>query len=99
MAIRTVDEIMESVRTHVGDSTDDTALSLIEDINDTMNDLVTKANGDKENWKEKYEENDKMWRTKYRDRFFNSKDDEEFEEKETEEKEKITKYDELFKEE
>ena len=99
MAIRTIDEIMESVRTHVGDSTDDTALSLIEDINDTMNDLATKANSDTENWKEKYEENDKMWRTKYRDRFFNSKDDEEFEEKETEEKEKITKYDELFKEE
>lgn len=99
MAVRTIEEIMESVRTHVGDSTDDTALSLIEDINDTMNDLSTKANGDKENWKEKYEENDKMWRTKYRDRFFSSKEDEEFEETETEEKEKITKYDDLFKEE
>lgn len=99
MAIRTIDEIMESVRTHVGDSTDDTALSLIEDIKDTMTELETKANTDKENWKEKYEENDKMWRTKYRDRFFSSKDGEEIEETETEEKEKITKYDDLFKEE
>lgn len=77
MAIKTLEEIMESVRGRVGDSTDDEALSFIEDIKDTITDLSTKANNNEgAMWKQKYEENDASWRKRYSDRFFSGGDDE-----------------------
>lgn len=69
LMIRTKDELLESLRTRVGEDTDDETLSLIEDITDTVSDLESRAS-DTTNWKNKYEENDKEWRQKYRDRFF-----------------------------
>lgn len=71
MAVRTIDEILESVKARVGDSTEDADIEFIEDVSDTLNDLSTKASG-QENWKAKYEENDKTWREKYKERFFSS---------------------------
>ena len=50
--------------------TDDNTLALLENIRDTYNDLSSKAS-DPENWKQKYEDNDKEWRKKYRDAFMN----------------------------
>ena len=38
MAIRTREELMERVRAYVGEDTTDNALSLIEDVNDTIAD-------------------------------------------------------------
>ena len=70
MAVRTREEILNSVRNRIGDDNSDDALSLIEDLTDTMSDLENKANNDGQNWKQKYEENDATWRKKYRDRFF-----------------------------
>lgn len=70
MAVRTREEILNSVRNRIGDDNSDDALSLIEDLTDTMSDLENKANNDGQNWKQKYEENDAAWRKKYRDRFF-----------------------------
>lgn len=77
MAVLTKKEILEQVKTIVGENTDDTTLKFLEDISDTMDDLETKANGDGEDWKSKYENLDKEWRTKYQERFFNgsSEDD------------------------
>lgn len=77
MAVLTKKEILEQVKTIVGENTDDTTLKFLEDISDTMDDLETKANGDGEDWKSKYETLDKEWRTKYQERFFNgsSEDD------------------------
>ena len=74
MAVRTREEILESIRTRVGEATDDDAISFIEDVADTLADLETKANGDGENWKQKYIENDENWRKKYTDRFFSKSD-------------------------
>lgn len=67
--IKTKDEILESLRTRIGEDADDETLSFIEDITDTMSDMESRAS-DTTNWKNKYEENDKEWRKKYRDRFF-----------------------------
>lgn len=95
MAIRTKEEIMAAVRAKIGDSTDDADLSLVEDISDTMDSM-----SDSNNWKQKYEDNDKQWRQKYRDRFFSSRDepdDDEPDDDEPEEPKKYT-YDSLFKE-
>lgn len=72
MAVKTREEILESVRTRVGDQTDDETIAFIEDISDTLNDLETKAKGDGTDWKAKYEENDAEWRKKYTERFYSS---------------------------
>lgn len=85
--IRTKAEIMESVKAKIGDSTEDADLALLEDITDTLDDYdkrITES-GD---WKTKYEENDKSWRQKYKDRFSNPEADKEIEEKLKEEKDK-----------
>lgn len=70
MAVRTREEILESIRTRVGEATDDDTISFIEDVTDTLADLETKANGDGEDWENKYRENDESWRKKYTERFF-----------------------------
>lgn len=72
MAVRTTEEILESIKSRVGDSTEDADLEFLEDVTDTLSDLKSKSDG-QEDWKTKYEENDKQWREKYRDRFFDKK--------------------------
>ena len=91
MAVKTVDEIMKKVRERIGEDNSDEAIEFIEDISDTF-----KSFSSTEDWKTKYEENDKKWREKYRDRFFTSKEEvEEDEIEEPEEKEK-KKFEDLF---
>lgn len=68
MAVKNKDEILEAIKTRVGDNTDDETISLLEDVSDTLTDLETRASG--EDWKTKYEENDKLWRERYTNRFF-----------------------------
>ena len=98
MAVRTKDELLEIIRGRIGDDTSDETISFIEDITDTLSDYEEKAtNSDTEDWKTKYEENDKMWREKYRERFFSKeveKEDEDFSDDEV----KSLSYDDLFEE-
>ena len=60
---------------------------MFEDISDTFDDLKTQAS-ESINWKQKYIDNDKEWRDKYRERFMtgDSEKDEEFFEDESEPK-------------
>ena len=91
MAVKTVDEIMKKVRERIGEDDSDEAIEFIEDISDTFESF-----SNTEDWKTKYEENDKKWREKYRDRFFTSEEEvEEDEIEEPEEKEK-KKFEDLF---
>lgn len=64
------EEIMEQVKGIIGENTDDNSLKFLEDLSDTIADYETKANGDGEDWKQKFEDNDKEWRKKYQERFF-----------------------------
>ena len=73
MAVRTQQEILESLKARIGDSTDDDTLAFIEDVTDTLTDYETRVS-DSTNWKEKYETNDAEWRQRYRDRFFGNTD-------------------------
>lgn len=73
--VRTKEELLNSIKSRLGDDTGDDALSLIEDITDTFDDYDTRVS-DSTDWKAKYEQNDADWRQKYRDRFFSSGDDE-----------------------
>lgn len=99
MAIRTKDEILESFKGIIGESTDDNTIAFLEDVTDTFSDLETRANGDGVDWKSMYEENDKEWRNKYTERFFSSEPKNEPENKEPEEPEKPMTFDDLFKQE
>lgn len=76
MSIKTKDEILSTIKSLLKDDTSDDAISILEDVTDTFDDLQSKAQGDGEDWKTRYEENDKEWRQKYRDRFFNHSADE-----------------------
>lgn len=66
MAVRTTQEIIDALRESFGESPDDTQLAMLEDVSDTFTDLNEKSG---EDWKTKYEENDKAWRKRYTDRF------------------------------
>lgn len=68
MAIKSKEEILTSINALVGENTDDSVLTIIEDVSDTFADFETKTK-DATNWKEKYEQNDKEWRQKYKERF------------------------------
>lgn len=72
MAVKTREEILESLRGRFGDEPTDDDIAMLEDITDTFTDFEEKTS-DATNWKNKYEENDKAWKKKYSDRFF-SKD-------------------------
>ena len=95
MAIKSNEDLMNGIRSILGDRTDEEALGLLEDIDDTLKDYATNANID---WKNKYDENDAAWKQKYRDRFFGAVVDEDEKLKDEPEEKKLT-YDSLFKEE
>lgn len=67
MAIRTRNELIESLKTILQGNTSDEAISILEDVSDTYDSL---HNAEQEDWKAKYEENDKNWRDKYTARFY-----------------------------
>lgn len=70
MARLSKDELIEKVRKYVGDRTDDETIEIIEDISDSID------SSEADEWKQKYEENDKMWRDRYISRFVEKKEDE-----------------------
>ena len=95
--IRTLEELIESVKGKIGEDISDESISLIEDISDTYNDVVTRYTTS-EDWKKKYEDNDAEWRRRYIERFSGKVEDkEDFSEDDKEEKE-IKTYEDLFKE-
>ena len=73
MAIKTREEILESLRGRFGEEPTDEDIAMLEDITDTFKDFEEKTS-DATNWKNKYEENDKAWKKKYSDRFFSKGD-------------------------
>ena len=98
MAVKTREEIMESIRSRFAEDTSDETLSLIEDVSDTLTDYEAKAKGDGKDWKSEAERIDREWREKYKARFFSTGDSDPEPEPEEPEDQKILTYDELFKE-
>lgn len=88
------DELIEKVRKYVGDRTDDETIEIIEDISDSID------SSDADEWKKKFDENDKMWRDRYISRFVEKKEDEPDTPPEHEEEEKeYNCFEDLFDEE
>ena len=69
MAVRTKEELLELVKTRIGEDNSDEALAFIEDITDTLSDLEAKGATD---WEEKYNSLDNEWRERYKARFFSA---------------------------
>ena len=94
MAKLSKNELIEKVRKYVGDRKDDETIEIIEDISDSID------SSEADEWKKKYEENDKMWRDKYISRFVEKKEDEPDTPTEHEEEEKeYNSFEDLFEEE
>lgn len=70
MAVKSKEELLESIKGLLADDTSDESIALLEDITDSFD--AQKTETDAENWKKKYEDNDREWRQKYRDRFFST---------------------------
>ena len=71
MAVLNRDDFFARMQERMGDDTSDEAISFLEDMTDTYNDLESRANGDGVDWEQKYKDNDAAWKAKYRHRFFN----------------------------
>lgn len=93
MAKLSKDELIEKVKKYVGDRTDDETIEIIEDITDSID------SSDADEWKRKFEENDKMWRDKYVSRFFDKKEDLEIPTEHEEEEKEYNSYEDLFEKE
>lgn len=95
---KTKTELLNSLKAILGDNTSDEALALCEDVSDSMPD-------DKEDWKAKYDQLDKDWREKYRQRFFETpasvdkgdKGDKDTDDDDVDDKDKPMSFDNLFK--
>lgn len=72
MAIRNLNELTETFNSMFSedDLNGDTQLGFLEDLTDTIN-----AGAENMQWKQKYEDNDKEWREKYRRRFMTGGDE------------------------
>ena len=68
MAIVSKEDLINRLSEKFGDDNSDEVIQLTEDLSDTLNDFDSRIN-DSEDWKSKFEENDNMWRKKYKDRF------------------------------
>lgn len=94
MAKLSKDELIEKVKKYVGDRTDDETIEIIEDISDSID------SSDADEWRQKFEKNDKMWRDKYISRFLEKNEDELDTPTEHEEEEKeYNSFEDLFEEE
>ena len=65
MAVSTKEDLVARISASFGENLSDDNISLLEDLSDTIDSF-----SDKEDWKTKYEENDKTWRERYTSRFF-----------------------------
>lgn len=95
MAKLSKDELIEKVRKYIGDRNDDETIEIIEDISDSID------SSDADEWQQKYEENDKMWRDRYISRFVEKKEDEldPSTEHEEEEEKEYNSFEDLFEKE
>lgn len=106
MAVKSKEELLGSIKTIIGDTPSDEALSLLEDISDTL-DSSTGGSSDEDKKKieeleKRVKETDDMWRKRYTERFFNPKEkdseDDETEDEEDDETETPKSFEDLFTE-
>lgn len=71
MAILKRDEFFSRLESRLSDDTSDEAITFLEDMTDTYNDLESRANnGSSAEWERKCNEINENWKKRYRHRFF-----------------------------
>ena len=94
MSVLSREELFQRVTSLYPDATSDEAIEMLTDLADTYDSLSARPDVD---WQKKYEENDRAWRERYRERFFNpAVEDNHIIDEEPEEPSLKTSYDELF---
>ena len=94
MAVKPKEDLIAAVGALFEDAASDAAISLLEDLADTLDTL-----SDAEEWHQKYLDNDKEWREKYTSRFFDAPEEkEDKKEEKPEDPELKYTYEELFEE-
>lgn len=96
MAILTQEQYMQSIQNIIGDRTDDEAITLIENLTDTYNDLSERANPNGVNWEQRAHDIEEEWKAKYKERFFSGSSPEP--EPQPNEPTKAMSFEDLFKE-
>lgn len=71
MAVLKRDEFFERIKNMIGDNNTEDAISFLEDMTDTYNDMETRTTSDI-NWEQKYNDLDAAWKARYKNRFFTS---------------------------
>lgn len=96
------EELLEKVKSYVGDRADDETLEIIEDISDSFesSESAEKIEEIKTEYESKLANLDNEWREKYKARFFSEKDNDSdtSDYSDTSDDEEKTEYSELFEE-
>lgn len=94
------EELLEKVKTYVGDRADDETLEIIEDISDSFesSESAEKIEEIKTEYESKLANLDNEWREKYKARFFSEKDKQDNEDESDTSDEEKTEYSDLFEE-
>lgn len=95
MAVLTREDFIARINERIGDDNSDEAISFIEDMSDTFEDMSARIT-DSTDWKKKYEENDTEWRNKYRERFTSKGSNDDIDEGENDEPKTPMTFEDLF---
>lgn len=71
--IKSKEDLLNSISGILGESVDDAALGILEDITDTVDDYERRL-AESGDWEKRYNENDQAWRERYKERFLNASD-------------------------
>ena len=69
MAVKNRDEFFNLLHDRLGEDSSDEAISFMEDMTDTYNDLERRANSSNADWEQKYKALDEAWKKRYKHRF------------------------------
>lgn len=68
--VRNKDEFFNLLHERLGEDSSDEAISFMEDVTDTYNDLERRASSANSDWEQRYHDLDETWKKRYRHRFF-----------------------------
>ena len=74
MAVLTKEEFFSRINERLANDNSDEAITFLEDMTDTYQDLINRVNNSGEDWERKYHELDESWKRKYQHRFFHGGD-------------------------
>lgn len=72
--VKSKEEIIASLKSIIGENNSDEAITLLEDVTDTLSVDNSAVTAELEDMKQKYTDLDNEWRKRYRDRFYGDVD-------------------------